>query len=50
LSFHNTGAGKYERMNLENPMKDMENLRQEILIPYKTMIESEGYTVKINGF
>ncbi len=49
LPFHAIAAGKYERLKMENPMKDIENLYPELLIPYMEMFKNEGFRVKIHG-
>jgi pyruvate formate lyase activating enzyme len=49
LPYHKTGADKYTRLHKTNPLSGMDNLNARALLPIKTLFESNGFTVNLNG-
>jgi pyruvate formate lyase activating enzyme len=49
LPFHNIADNKYDKMKLNNPLKEVKSLNEEDLFPLKNELESLGVIVKIGG-
>ena len=49
LPFHNIADNKYDKLKLNNPMKEVKNLKDKDLLILKNELESLGVKVKIGG-
>jgi len=49
LPFHNIADNKYDKLKMNNPMKDVKSLKEEDLFVLKNELESLGVKVKIGG-
>lgn len=49
LPYHNIADGKYKRLKVNNEFVNIPSKKKETLIPFKEILERNGYNVKLGG-